>query len=92
MYDPNDDTDVTSGTTDGAQMERTSPPVRLHATGAGSGVALLMPAFDEDKPQGTDFSYKICSQCTVKLEIIPLEDLLRITEAARRSTILPVWK
>ena len=29
MYDPNDDTDVTSGTTDGAQMERTSPPVRL---------------------------------------------------------------
>ena len=30
MYDPNDDTDVTSGTTDGAQMERTSPPVRLH--------------------------------------------------------------
>ena len=62
------------------------------ATGAGSGVALLMPAFDEDKPQGTDFSYKICSQRTVKLEIIPLEDLLRFTEAARRSTILPVWK
>ena len=29
MYDPNDDTDVTSGTTDGAQMERTSPPVRV---------------------------------------------------------------
>ena len=29
MYDPNDDTDVTSGTTDGAQMERASPPVRL---------------------------------------------------------------
>ncbi len=27
MYDPNDDTDVTSGTTDGAQMEMTSPPV-----------------------------------------------------------------
>ena len=26
MYDPNDDTDVTSGTTDGAQMETTSPP------------------------------------------------------------------
>ena len=25
MYDPNDDTDVTSGTTDGAQMETTSP-------------------------------------------------------------------
>ena len=31
MYDPNDDTDVTSGTTDGAQMERTSPPVRIHS-------------------------------------------------------------
>ena len=27
MYDPNDDTDVTSGTTDGAQMESTSSPV-----------------------------------------------------------------
>ena len=26
MYDPNDDIDVTSGTTDGAQMETTSPP------------------------------------------------------------------
>ena len=26
MYDPNDDTDVTSGTTDGAQMETTSAP------------------------------------------------------------------
>ena len=26
IYDPNDDTDVTSGTTDGAQMETTSPP------------------------------------------------------------------
>ena len=26
MYDPNDDTDVTSGTTDGALMETTSPP------------------------------------------------------------------
>ena len=29
MYDPHDDTDVPSGTTDGAQMERTLPPVRL---------------------------------------------------------------
>ena len=27
MYDPHDDTDVPSGTTDGAQMERTPPPV-----------------------------------------------------------------
>ena len=27
MDDPHDDTDVPSGTTDGAQMERTSPPV-----------------------------------------------------------------
>ena len=26
MYDPNDNTDVTSGPTDGAQMETTSPP------------------------------------------------------------------
>ena len=31
MDDPHDDTDVPSGTTDGAQMESTSPPVlRLH--------------------------------------------------------------
>ena len=30
MYDPNDDTDVTSGTTDGAQMETTSPPDARH--------------------------------------------------------------
>ena len=42
MYDPNDDTDVTSGTTDGAQMERTSPPVRLqeillHQVPSGKG-------------------------------------------------------
>ena len=29
MDDPHDDTDVPSGTTDGAQMERTLPPVRL---------------------------------------------------------------
>ena len=29
MNDPHDDTDVPSGTTDGAQMERTLPPVRL---------------------------------------------------------------
>ena len=27
MNDPHDDTDVLSGTTDGAQMESTSPPV-----------------------------------------------------------------
>ena len=27
MLDPHDDTDVPSGTTDGAQMESTSPPV-----------------------------------------------------------------
>ena len=27
MLDPHDDTDVPSGTTDGAQMERTLPPV-----------------------------------------------------------------
>ena len=27
MDDPHDDTDVPSGTTDGAQMERTLPPV-----------------------------------------------------------------
>ena len=27
MDDPHDDTDVPSGTTDGAQMESTSPPV-----------------------------------------------------------------
>ena len=26
MYDPNDDTDVTSGSRDGALMETTSPP------------------------------------------------------------------
>ena len=38
MYDPNDDTDVTSGTTDGAQMERTSPPVRLRADTATGGL------------------------------------------------------
>ena len=31
MYDPNDDTDVTSGTTDGAQMETTSPPDARYA-------------------------------------------------------------
>jgi hypothetical protein len=31
MNDPHDDTDVPSGTTDGAQMESTSPPLlRLH--------------------------------------------------------------
>ena len=30
MDDPRDDTDVPSGTTDGAQMERTSTPVRLY--------------------------------------------------------------
>ena len=35
MYDPNDDTDVTSGTTDGAQMETTSAPdVRQGGAGA----------------------------------------------------------
>ena len=27
MYDPNDDTDVTSGPSDGAKMETTSPDV-----------------------------------------------------------------
>ena len=41
MDDPHDDTDVPSGTTDGAQMERTLPPVRLEpwplaAAGAGN--------------------------------------------------------
>ena len=31
MFDPHDDTDVPSGSTDGAQMESTSSPVhRLH--------------------------------------------------------------
>ena len=39
MYDPNDDTDVTSGTTDGAQMERTSPPVRRQEGDDGPGPA-----------------------------------------------------
>ena len=33
MDDPHDDTDVPSGTTDGAQMERTLPPVRLDYAG-----------------------------------------------------------
>ena len=33
MDDPHDDTDVPSGTTDGAQMERTLPPVRLDLPG-----------------------------------------------------------
>ena len=30
VVDPNDNTDVTSGTTDGAQMETTSPPAARH--------------------------------------------------------------
>ena len=39
MFDPHDDTDVLSGSTDGAQMESTSSPVpRLQgATLGGSG-------------------------------------------------------
>ena len=39
MYDPNDDTDVTSGTTDGAPMETTSPPLRLQHPKVWSCVA-----------------------------------------------------
>ena len=40
MYDPNDDTDVTSGTIDGAQMETTSAPdTRYVAVDAGVGGA-----------------------------------------------------
>ena len=34
MDDPHDDTDVLSGTTDGAQMESTSPPVLRLEPGA----------------------------------------------------------
>ena len=37
MYDPNDDTDVPSGTTDGAPMEMTSPPVRQHRALSSDG-------------------------------------------------------
>ena len=37
MDDPHDDTDVPSGTTDGAQMERTLPPVRLDYLAVPSG-------------------------------------------------------
>ena len=36
MYDPNDDTDVTSGTTDGAQMETTSPPDARYMEAGGN--------------------------------------------------------
>ena len=40
MLDPHDDTDVPSGSTDGAQMESTSSPVhRLQQPGAELGVA-----------------------------------------------------
>ena len=51
MYDPNDDTDVTSGTTDGAQMETTSPPdarypwvpaLQLQRGGAGSMLTIYL--------------------------------------------------
>ena len=51
-----------------------------------------MPAFDEDKPTGTDFRYKTCSQCTEKLEIIPQEDLLRLQRLPDDLKILPVRK
>ena len=39
MHDPNDDTDVTSGTTDGAQMETTPAPAvpKLHVTTGAVG-------------------------------------------------------
>ena len=43
MYDPNDDTDVTSGTTDGAQMERASPPVRLYTGHRAGGCVRQWP-------------------------------------------------
>ena len=39
MDDPHDDTDVPSGTTDGAQMESTSPPVHRLENAAGSNTA-----------------------------------------------------
>ena len=48
MLDPHDDTDVPSGTTDGAQMERTLPPVlRREQGGIGrerSEPEMLLPA------------------------------------------------
>ena len=37
MDDPHDDTDVPSGTTDGAPMEMTSPPVRQHRALSSDG-------------------------------------------------------
>ena len=40
MDDPHDDTDVPSGTTDGAQMERTLPPVRLEVGVLGWGYCI----------------------------------------------------
>ena len=48
MNDPHDDTDVPSGTTDGAQMESTSPPVlRLENPTSLRGTA-------DDSPSATD--------------------------------------
>ena len=38
MYDPNDDTDVPSGTTNGAPMEMTPPPVRQHHESEAPGI------------------------------------------------------
>ena len=49
MDDPHDDTDVPSGTTDGAQMESTSPPVhRLEAhQRPADGLQLICLIFSE---------------------------------------------
>ena len=44
MDDPHDDTDVPSGTTDGAQMERTLPPVRLETAAAAAGATVATAA------------------------------------------------
>ena len=56
MDDPHDDTDVPSGTTDGAQMESTSPPVHRLELG-GRPRAIIRPSTTLNsvrKQQGID--------------------------------------
>ena len=44
MDDPHDDTDVPSGTTDGAQMERALPPVSRREGAVGGRYLLVHPS------------------------------------------------